>query len=97
MLFQFRPETSPDQIVALREGLLHLRGAIPAIRHLSFGPNLAPGADEWPWVLVVHVDDMTALKRYAEHPAHRKVVEELLTPIRLGRLAVDVEMGDGES
>lgn len=93
MLFQFRPETSPDQIVALREGLYALRGAIPGIRHLSFGPNLAPGADEWPWVLVVHVDDMSALKRYAEHPAHRKVVEELLTPIRQERLAADVEVG----
>lgn len=94
MLFQFRPETSPDQIVALREGLHGLRGAIPEIRHLSFGPNLAPGADEWPWVLVVHVDDMTALRRYAEHPAHRTVVEELLTPIREARLAADVEMGE---
>ncbi|HET7601476.1 MAG TPA: Dabb family protein [Gemmatimonadales bacterium] len=95
MLFQFRSETSPDQIVALREGLLDLRGTIPEIRHLSFGPNLASGADEWPWVLVVHVDNMSALQRYADHPAHRKVVEVLLTPIRQGRLAVDVEMGDG--
>lgn len=93
MLFQFRPETSPDQVVALREGLHALRGAIPEIRQLSFGPNLAPGADEWPWVLMVHVDDMSALQRYAEHPAHRKVVEELLTPIRQRRLAADVEMG----
>jgi hypothetical protein len=95
VLLQFRPETSPDHVVALREGLLGLRSAIPEIRHLSFGPNLAPGADEWPWVLVVHVEDMSALKRYAEHPAHRKVVQVLLTPIRQERLAVDVEMGDG--
>jgi hypothetical protein len=95
VLLQFRSDTSPDQVVALREGLYGLRGAIPGIRHLSFGPNLAPGADEWPWVLVVHVEDMSALKRYAEHPAHRKVVQVLLTPIRQERLAVDVEMGDG--
>jgi hypothetical protein len=94
VLFQFRPDTSPDQIVALREGLLDLRRAIPEIRHLSFGPNLAPGADEWPWVLVVHVDDMSALHRYGEHPAHRRVVEELLTPIRQERLAVDVDVSD---
>jgi hypothetical protein len=72
-----------------------LREAIPEIRHLSFSPNLAPSADEWPWVLVVQVDDMSAMQRYADHPAHRKVVEELLTPIRQERLAVDVEMGDG--
>lgn len=94
MLFQFRSETSPDQVVALREGLHALRGAIPEIRRLSFSPNLAPGADEWPWVLVVHVDDMSALQRYAEHPAHRKVVEELLTPIREARLAADVDVSD---
>ncbi len=94
MLLQFRPDTSPDQVVALREGLHGLRGAIPGIRHLSFGPNLAPGADEWPWVLVVNVADMSALQRYAEHPAHRRVVDELLTPIRQARLAADVEVSD---
>lgn len=94
MLLQFRPDTSPDQVVALREGLYGLRGAISGIRQLSFGPNLAPGADEWPWILVVHLDDMSALQRYAEHPAHLKVVEELLTPIRQVRLAADVELSD---
>lgn len=53
------------------------------------------GAETWPWVVVVHVDDMAALRRYAEHPAHRKVVDELLAPIRADRLAVDVSLDTG--
>jgi hypothetical protein len=95
VLLRFRPDASPDRVVALRDGLLDLRAQVEEIRHISFGPNLAAGAEAWPWVVVVHVDDMTALGRYAVHPAHRKVVEELLTPILAERLAVDVSMDTG--
>lgn len=95
MLFQFKADTSPDQVVALRDGLLALPASIPDIHRLNFGPNLAVGADEWPWVLVVELGDMGALARYADHPAHRRVLDHLLNPIRQDRLAVDLEIPDG--
>ena len=51
-----------------------------------------PGAAEWPYVLVVDLDDMAAVQRYAEHPAHVDVVQRVVAPIRAARLAVDVEV-----
>lgn len=92
MLLRLRPEASPDQVAALREGLLSLPASIREIRRLTFGPNLAPGADQWPWVLMVWLDDTNALSRYAHHPAHLDVIARLFAPIKADRLAVDVEV-----
>ena len=92
VLFRFNDGVAEAQVAAARASLLGLPGLIPDIRRLAFGPNLAPGAAEWPYVLVVELDDMTAVQRYAEHPAHVDVVQRVLAPIRAARLAVDVEV-----
>jgi hypothetical protein len=92
VLFRFTEGVSDAQVAELRAKLLGLEGVIPEIRRIACGPNLAPGAAEWPFVLVVDLDDMAAVQRYAEHPAHVEVVQRVVAPIRAGRLAVDVEV-----
>jgi hypothetical protein len=92
VLFRFNDGVGEAQVASLRATLLGLAGAIPEIRRIAFGPNLAPGGAEWPYVLVVDLDDMAAVQRYAEHPAHVDVVQRVLAPIRAARLAVDVEV-----
>jgi hypothetical protein len=93
VLFRFKDGVAPAEVEAARDALLGLEGRVPEIRRIAFGPNQAPGAGEWPWVLVVAVDDMAAVQRYLEHPAHQEVVARALAPIRAARLAVDVEAG----
>jgi hypothetical protein len=39
---------------------------------------------------MVELDDMAAVQRYAEHPAHVACVRSAIAPIREARLAVDV-------
>jgi hypothetical protein len=92
VLFRFNDGVGEAQVAELRVELLGLEGAIPEVRRIAFGPNLAPGAVEWPYVLLVVLDDMAAVQRYAEHPAHVEVVQRALAPIRAARLAVDVEV-----
>jgi hypothetical protein len=92
VLFRFNDGVGEAQLAELRAGLLGLAGVISEIRRIAFGPNLAPGAAEWPYVLVVDLDDMKTVQRYAEHPAHVDVVQRLVAPIRAARLAVDVEV-----
>jgi hypothetical protein len=92
VLFRFNDGVSEAQVAEARASLLGLAGLIPEIRHIAFGPNLAPGSAEWPYVLVVDLDDMAAVQRYAEHPAHVDVVQRVLSPIRAARLAADVEV-----
>lgn len=91
VLFRFTASATPDQVDEARRALLGMGRSIPDIRHVTFGPNLAESVSDWPWVLVVSCDDMAAVRRYLEHPAHLEVVRTFVHPIRAARLAVDVE------
>jgi hypothetical protein len=92
VLLRWKPTTSVDTQRALAAKLVALKHAIVEIRAITTGPNLDPeSAVEWPFVLEVQVDDLTALKRYTDHPAHMAVVKEL-REAREGRLAVDLEI-----
>lgn len=90
--FRFLPGTTNDQIAAAEAALLGMAGRVPEIRSIHWGPNLAPSVGEYSHVLVVAVDDMPAVLRYAEHPVHQQVVTEFIAPIREARLALDVEV-----
>ncbi|HEX5635286.1 MAG TPA: Dabb family protein [Gemmatimonadales bacterium] len=92
VLFRFRDGVTPAQLDAARDALQGLAGRVPEVRRIAFGPNQAPGSEEWPWVLVVVVDDMAAVQRYLDHPAHQDAVKHAIVPIRAARLAVDVEV-----
>ena len=92
VLFQFAPDTTPDQIDAARQALLALEGVIPDVLAISFAPNQAPGEQDYTHCLLVQCDDMDAVARYMEHPAHVKAVKEHVLPIRRNRLAVDFEV-----
>ncbi|MFZ5623337.1 MAG: Dabb family protein [Gemmatimonadota bacterium] len=92
VLFRFVPEVRAEQLEAAREALLGMPKAIPFIRGIAFGPNLAPSADTYSHVLEVQLDDMAAVNAYLEHPEHNRVVSEYIHPIRESRLAVDLEV-----
>ncbi len=92
VLFRFASTASSDQIAAASTALLAMPSQIPEIRWIKFGPNLAPGSDDYSHVLVVALDDMAAVGRYADHPHHKAVVATTIAPIREVRLAVDLEV-----
>jgi hypothetical protein len=92
VLLRWKPTTTVATQRDLAAKLVALKGAIPEIRTITTGPNLDPdSAGEWPFVLEVRVDDLAALKRYTDHPAHMAVVKEL-REAREARLAVDLEV-----
>lgn len=91
VLFRFVPSATAAQIAGARAALMGLKGTIPEVREIAFGPNHAPSAGDWPWVLCVTCDDMAAVERYLAHPAHVDAVNRSVVPIREARLAVDFE------
>ena len=91
VLLRFRERTSPIEIEDARRALRAMRGVVPGVRSVSFGPNRAPSAAEWPHVLVVGVEDADAIARYLAHPVHTDTVAKYVTPILEARLAVDAE------
>jgi L-alanine-DL-glutamate epimerase-like enolase superfamily enzyme len=68
-----------------------LRASVPGVLELSFGKNFTARGREFTHALLVKLADKAALDGYAAHPAHVRVVEELLAPIRADVLAVDYE------
>jgi len=59
---------------------------------VTWGPNLAPGASDYPYVLTITADDMAAVQRYLDHPVHVETIAQYVTPVREARLAIDIEI-----
>ena len=89
--FRFKPGTAPAQITEAGAGLLAMAGHIPEIRAIHFAHNQAPSATEYSHVLTVVLDDMAAVRRYGDHPVHVETVARFLAPIRVARLALDID------
>ena len=92
VLFRFKPGTDAAAIQRTGEALLAMRAGIPDVRRVTWGPNLAPGAADYPYVLTITVDDMAAVQRYLDHPVHVETIARHVAPIRDGRLAIDIEI-----
>lgn len=90
--FRFQDGTPAGQIAAAGDALLAMQHTIPDVRAVRWSPNLAPSAAEFSHVLTVILDDMAAVHRYLEHPAHLQTVSRFLAPIRESRLAIDIEV-----
>ncbi len=91
--FQWKPEATAEQVAAVGAGLLAMRGRIPEIRDVRFGPNLVEEAVPYSHVLVVVCDDMAAVRRYIAHPVHQETVAQYTRPIMQSRLAADLDVG----
>ena len=92
VLFRWTPAATPEQVAAAGDALLGMKGRIPEVHNVAFGPNLAESRAEYTHALLVVVDDMAAVKRYVDHPHHLDVAKTYLLPIREARLAIDFDV-----
>jgi hypothetical protein len=92
VLFRWTAAATVDQVAAAGSALLGMKGRIPEVRSVAFGPNLAESRTDYTHALLVVVDDMAAVKRYVDHPHHVELVKTYLAPIREARLAIDLEV-----
>jgi hypothetical protein len=90
--FRFKPDTPPDSIAAAGAALQGMMGQIDGILGVLWGPNLGPSVTEYSHVLTVFLDHIDRLTPYAEHPVHKQVIADYLAPIRVARLAIDIEV-----
>lgn len=92
VLFQWTPDVSGEAIAQVMDGLRALRGQIPGIRDLTCGKNFNPRSQGFTHAPVVRFEDRAALEAYGPHPAHQRVVQECINPIRANVLALDYEV-----
>lgn len=57
-----------------RDVLLAMDGKIPELRAIEVGVDVLRSERSYDVVLITKFDDLAAMKRYQEHPAHREVI-----------------------
>ena len=92
VLFKWNQDATPETIAAAMEGLRSLKEQIPGIVDLTCGENYSDRSQGFQCGLVVHFVNRNAMESYLTHPAHRRVVENLLSPIRAETIVVDYDV-----
>ena len=92
VLFQWKPEATPEAIDAALEAVRALKEQIPGIIELTCGTNFSDRAKGYTHGIYVRFTDRAALEAYGPHPIHQEVVQNHIVPIRAEILAVDYEV-----
>jgi hypothetical protein len=92
VLFRWTEAATPEAIENALEGLRGLKGQIDSILDLTCGANFTERGKGFTHGLVVRFADRAALETYLSHPAHQRVVQNAIIPIRADILALDYEL-----
>ncbi len=91
VLFSWAEGVSEAHEQELMEQLRKLPATISAIREYRFGPDAGLNPANKDFVVVADFDDSDGYLEYRDHPAHRAVVEQYITPFVTERAAVQYE------
>lgn len=91
-VFRWKQGTTREQVKALEDGLAHLAQEIPEIRTFTFGSDVGLSPENFDFGLAAEFATREDFLAYVAHPAHQKLVEELIVPIRSERAAVQFEV-----
>lgn len=75
VMFQFQQENKEKNIAQATQMLNALMGTVPTLKSMEVGQNFANEARAMDLVITTTFDSVEALKEYAIHPEHLKVVE----------------------
>ncbi len=81
-------KTKAENIEIVKEGLENLLGTVPALQDIRFYKNEVACDRNFDAMLIVKVQDETALDAYKNHPAH-KAVAAYVAKVTDGRAAAD--------
>ena len=88
VMFRWTPDTTPADVAAVAEGLGGLPGAIAEIRDYRFGRDIGVNEGNFDFVVVADFADTDGYLAYRDHPLHRALIAERITPHVAERAAV---------
>ena len=91
VLMEFKKDAPSDCAQRVISALKALPDAIPEIERLEVGIDVIGDPRAADLGLVVRLPDREALQRYADHPAHQRVVTEVIRPYLERAVVVDFE------
>jgi Stress responsive A/B Barrel Domain len=92
VLVTWTPDATEAQKRALAGELGKLPGVIGVIRGYRFGPDAGINPASCDFALVADFDDADGYLIYRDHPAHRRVVEDYLSPITASRASAQYQI-----
>jgi hypothetical protein len=91
VMFRWKPGTTAADIAVIAEGLGGLPGAIPEIRDYRFGHDLGINEGNFDFVVMAEFADTEDYVAYRDHPLHRALVAERITPHVAERAAIQFD------
>ena len=91
VLFKWKADAGEEAIAETMTQLHDLKSHIEGIHDLTCGLNISDRAKGYTHGLVVRFDSREALDAYGPHPAHQRVVQNYINPIREDILVLDYE------
>lgn len=91
VFFKFKPNVSTAQRAEIGKALKALQTVVPGVIEITCGENFTARGQGHQFGLFVRLTDKNALDTYANHPAHREVVESMIKPHTENIIAVDYE------
>lgn len=79
--FNWKPETTPEQLAAISAGLATMPGLVPSIRTYAFGSDLGANGDaNMDFAIVATFDSVEGWRAYDEHPDHVQLRTDVIRP-----------------
>ncbi|TDC67132.1 Dabb family protein [Actinomadura sp. GC306] len=92
VLFRWAEGTTTGQQEEVAARLGELPGVIEGIREYSVGADAGVNPGAYDFAVVADFAGRDAYLAYRDHPAHRAVVEEYITPIVAERASIQYEV-----
>lgn len=92
VLFRFVADSTPEQRLAVLDGLRGLPAQIPELLDYRVGPDVGPAEDNFDFAVVADFAEPAHYEIYRDHPAHVAVAATLVRPILGERAAVQYEI-----
>ena len=88
VLFRFRDGVTTEQKQTLADRLRALPGVIHELKAYAVGEDAGINPGNFDFAVVADFDDRDGYLVYRDHPDHRKIIDECVTPIVAERGAV---------
>jgi len=90
-LFKWKAGTTLEQVQALAARLARLPDEIPEIKAYRFGADLGLAEGNADFAVVADFASVEDWRVYSRHPAHVRLIEEYILPIRESRVVLQYE------
>ncbi len=92
VLFTWISEATDEQKEQVTKELQALPPLMTGLRSFDIGPSAGIAEGNVDFAVVADFEDVESYLSYRGHPAHRAVVEQVITPITKGRAAIQYEI-----